>query len=107
MKLVDYQRLSRKTAIYPKKFKVIYPAMGLAGEAGEILNKVKKVLRGDKKSFSEIRADLVQEIGDLAWYVANLATDLGLDLDKIAACNLAKLRDRKRRGVLKGSGDHR
>ena len=126
MKMNEYQRRARITAIYPKELKVIYPALGLAGEAGEVCEKIKKVMRGDlaeeiksnKQSVSkwfdnagklqrESNARIGKELGDVLWYVANLATDLGLDLDDIATKNIDKLRDRERRNVLQGDGDDR
>jgi len=110
----SYQRVARKTVIYPRKQMIIYPALGLAGEAGEVCEKVKKYLRGDydvpyrPSQSKDVLADKVEEeLGDVLWYIANLATDLGLSLDNIAAKNLAKLHDRKERNVLQGDGDDR
>ncbi len=108
MNLSEYQQAAKTTAIYPEQYRVFYPALGLAGEAGEIANKVKKILRDTNGAVTEQRRDeLSGEIGDILWYAAALASDLGLSLDAIAAENLAKLFDRKERGVLGGSGDHR
>jgi NTP pyrophosphatase (non-canonical NTP hydrolase) len=107
MKLVDYQQLAKTTAIYPKKYRVIYPALGLAGEAGEVAGKVKKLLRGDRRRTPQAIACIGEELGDVLWYLAATASDLGLDLNRIALQNLKKLHDRKQRGVLKGSGDRR
>lgn len=108
MSLATYQLEARTTAIYPSETKVIYPALGLAGEAGEICNKTKKILRDDAGNLTdEKRSQLVDELGDVLWYVANLATDLGVTLEEVARLNLAKLNSRKERGTLKGSGDNR
>jgi len=99
----EYQQKAIKTAIYPKEYKIIYPALGLCGEAGEVAEKVKKWLRD-----GEINdRDIALELSDCLWYIANLAEDLGYDLEEIAQMNLDKLADRKKRGVLRGSGDHR
>ncbi len=104
MEFNEYQTEARKTAVYPPDVGLQYTALGLAGEAGEVANKVKKVLRGD----GAIDTKAVQgELGDVLWYISNLATELGIKLDDIANDNLAKLRDRMARGVLKGSGDNR
>lgn len=112
MDLNDYQSKTATTAIYPKGAQnvdagLIYTAMGLAGEAGEILNKVKKVLRGDYDLNDALRADLSAELGDVLWYVSQLAGELGVNLGDVAIDNLAKLADRKARGTLRGAGDAR
>lgn len=104
MRLDYYQEAALKTAVYPEQYKVIYPALKLAGEAGEVAEKVGKSLRGDKPLD---RDDLVKELGDVLWYIAALADDLGVSLSKVANGNLAKLTDRANRGVIKGSGDNR
>jgi NTP pyrophosphatase (non-canonical NTP hydrolase) len=109
VQLSDYQRDSRATAVYPDAGdNLTYPALGLCGEAGECAEKVKKALRDDGGVLSdERRAALAAELGDVLWYVAQLATEARLDLDEIAEDNLAKLLSRRDRGVLQGSGDAR
>lgn len=103
MDLNEYQRRARETAIYPEDHRVVYPALGLAGETGETVERVKKWLRDGRLDRDALRA----EIGDVLWYVANLAADLDLSLDEVAEGNLAKLASRAARGVLSGSGDTR
>jgi NTP pyrophosphatase (non-canonical NTP hydrolase) len=106
--LANYQLEARTTAIYPAQVKVIYPALGLAGEAGEVCNKAKKILRDDAGNLTDDkRTQLVDELGDVLWYAANLATDLGVTLEEVAKRNLAKLKSRQERGTLTGSGDNR
>ena len=109
MQLSDYQRRSRVTAVYPDAGEnLTYPALGLCGEAGEAAEKVKKTLRDDGGVLTdERRAALAAELGDVLWYVAQLATEAGLDLDTLAEENLAKLLSRQERDVLQGSGDTR
>ncbi|MBM5820878.1 MAG: hypothetical protein FJ082_00025 [Cyanobacteria bacterium K_Offshore_surface_m2_011] len=109
MDFQDYQQRSRETARYPDAgTNILYPTLGLCGEAGEVADKVKKVLRDRGGVFGpEVRDDLRLELGDVLWYVAQLATELGLDLDDVAAANLAKLADRANRNVIAGSGDRR
>ena len=103
MGLDDYQKLAAKTAIYKSTHSILYPALGLAGEAGEVANKVKKMLRdGDFD-----RQAIAAEVGDVLWYVAALCRDLNIDLQDIAMGNLKKLYGRKARGTLTGSGDTR
>ena len=102
----SYQRVARKSVIYPRKQKIIYPALGLAGEAGEVCEKVKKYLRQDY-DLDELKEKVEDELGDVLWYIANLATDLGLSLDNLAAKNLVKLHDRQNRNVIQGEGDDR
>jgi NTP pyrophosphatase (non-canonical NTP hydrolase) len=108
MQLDDYQAAARRTAIYDDRFRVVYPALGLASEAGEVCGKVKKVLRDRTGDFAMAPlAALEDELGDVLWYVAMLAADLGLSLEEIAARNLDKLRSRSERAQLGGSGDRR
>lgn len=83
MKAREYQRAARTTAIYPAAAGIYYPALGLAGEVGEIANKVKKIIRGDV-TLEQRRDDLKAELGDVMWYVAATASDLGLDLRDLA-----------------------
>jgi hypothetical protein len=161
--LDEYQTAARSTAIYPKQVAVLYPVLGLTGEAGETAEKVrdiafpagcpkgwdpvtevekqvyhalnanaiagrecervKKVLRDKKgelpagllealeRRMASITGDeetaLVKELGDVAWYQAGLAGDIGVRLSDVARENIAKLQSRKERGVLTGSGDNR
>jgi NTP pyrophosphatase (non-canonical NTP hydrolase) len=109
VQLSHYQQRSRATAVYPGAGEnLTYPALGLCGEAGEAAEKVKKAMRDDGGVLTEERrAALAAELGDVLWYVAQLATEADLDLDEIAEENLAKLLSRQERGVLQGSGDLR
>jgi NTP pyrophosphatase (non-canonical NTP hydrolase) len=109
MLISEYQELSRRTATYPGAGEnIVYPTLGLAGEAGEVAEKVKKLLRDDGGVLSdERRAALASELGNVIWYVAQVATEAELDLEQIAQANLDKLLSRQRRGVLSGSGDQR
>lgn len=105
----EYQKKSRKTALYPDVGKnYIYPTIGLAGETGEVSEKIKKVIR-DKggKIDDETREMIKKELGDVLWYVSQLASELGLSLDDIAEKNIEKLYSRLERGELHGSGDNR
>jgi NTP pyrophosphatase (non-canonical NTP hydrolase) len=114
--LNDYQLAARATANYPRnQYAVIYPALGLAGETGEVVEKIKKVVRKaggpvgpwDAAELADFRNEIKKELGDVMWYVASLADDLGITLEDIAKTNLAKLADRNARGVIKGEGDNR
>lgn len=105
----DYQKKARKTAIYPNLGKnIIYPTLGLAGEAGEVAEKVKKIIR-DKNGIvgKEEKIEMVKELGDVLWYISNISSELGIKLSDLAQGNLDKLASRKDRGKLKGSGDNR
>ena len=108
----DYQADTASTAIY--KWKIIYPALGLANEAGEVLGKIKKLIRDNEVRFDGTkdltdaqRADIAAELGDVLWYIAALSRDLGVPLNDVAHMNLEKLKSRKERGTLGGSGDNR
>ena len=104
MHMTDYQTKARGTAIYPADAHITYPLLGLIGEVGEFANKYKKVIR-DGKEFNH--DDMVSELGDILWYLSNLAWDCDITLDNIAKKNLDKLLDRQARNVLGGSGDAR
>jgi NTP pyrophosphatase (non-canonical NTP hydrolase) len=108
MNFSEYQEQAVKTAVYGKGSLIIYPSLGLANEAGEVLGKVKKVLRDNDGNFTpELNKEIGKEIGDVLWYMAALSRDLGLSLDDIANDNIQKLKDRQARGVIHGSGDSR
>ncbi len=134
MNFADYQAAAVKTAIYPPDAAIFYPALGLAGEVGElaekvidvecpatqrdtlglakhtglIANQVKKILRDDNGVLTpERKSAIASEIGDICWYLAALAYDIGVDLEDIAQENLDKLASRQERGTIKGDGDNR
>ncbi len=109
MMFSDYQQQSRKTAIYPDLGNnIVYPTLGLVGEAGEIAEKIKKMLRDDAGELTEERKELLKkELGDVLWYIAQLCTEMGFDMDDVATHNLDKLFSRMDRGKLKGDGDTR
>lgn len=104
MNFNTYQEEAAKTAIYSKDHRIIYPTLGLVGEAGEVAEKVKKVLRDDTNLDREA---LALEIGDVLWYIAALLRDIDVRMEDCAEMNLKKLRSRKERGVLQGNGDAR
>ena len=104
MEFNKYQELAKTTAIYPETAKIFYPCLGLAGEVGEICEKVKKHVRDGRELDKE---DLKKELGDVLWYLSTLATDLEISLDDVAITNYEKLKSRKERNVLSGSGDNR
>ena len=105
MNFTEYQAAAKKTAIYPKE-SLFYPALGLAGEAGEVANKVKKLYRGDLTK-AELKEALSKELGDCCWYIAALCDEMGLDMGEVAELNVKRLADRQARGALGGSGDDR
>lgn len=108
MTLNEYQLEAKKTAIFPKEAAFEYLTLGLMGEAGEIANKYKKVIRDNNGELdNERRKELIDECGDVLWYLANLASQLNIDMGSIGALNIKKLMDRQKRDKLKGSGDQR
>ncbi|MGI0015335.1 MAG: nucleoside triphosphate pyrophosphohydrolase family protein [Nitrososphaera sp.] len=108
MNFAEYQEKAISTAFYTDGVKVMYPALGLAGEVGEVCNKIKKIFRdNDGEVTIDMRLKLHKELGDALWYMAALANDLELSLQAIAEDNLSKLAGRKERGTLHGSGDDR
>ena len=103
-----YQKVAKTTAIYPREQAIIYPTLGLTGEAGEVANKVKKIIRdGSDKTSEDMVQAISSEIGDCLWYIAILADDVGVKLSDIANANLEKLANRKEKGTIHGSGDTR
>jgi NTP pyrophosphatase (non-canonical NTP hydrolase) len=129
----EYQVAARETAIYPRDAAILYPTLGLAGEVGEVAekiveetpelsgivvkmtshagkaaNQVKKILRDDACELTEERAAAIgKEIGGVLWYAADLAFCIGLNLGDIARENLDVLASRQERGTLQGDGDDR
>lgn len=109
MDLNHYQTAALETAIYPNQGQnFTYPVLGLLGEAGEVADKLKKVIRDDDGVLTDsVRDAVAKELGDVLWYLAVLSYELDYDLNTIAQNNLDKLASRKARGVISGSGDNR
>lgn len=111
LEMNEYQDIARRTAIYQDP--IVYPALGLAGEAGEVAEKIKKLIRdkGGIACLSEMEEDdrfaVAKEIGDVLWYCANLALDIGMHLEDVAKINIGKLAKRQVEGTIGGSGDDR
>ena len=103
--LDDYQHLASETAVYPKETALQYLSLGLTSEAGEVAGKVAKYYRKDDDDFPI--EDVILELGDVLWFVAELANLLGVTLSEVAEENLEKLKARQKSGSLKGSGDKR
>lgn len=114
MDFQEYQTQSRQTAKYTQgeaaNFRglPIYPVLGLVGEAGEVAEKMKKIIRDNHGVIDQERKDmLIKEIGDVLWYLSQLCTDLDISLDDVATTNLEKLFSRLERGQIQGDGDNR
>ena len=110
MQFDDYQKQSAKTLLSGQDDVIVLArmALGLAGESGEVAEKIKKVLRDDNGNISaEVRKQLCHELGDVLWYLARLADIAKIDMSHIAEKNLEKLESRQKRGKLGGSGDNR
>jgi NTP pyrophosphatase (non-canonical NTP hydrolase) len=112
MEIEKYQEIIKKTAVYPKEVGIMYTALGLCGEAGEVAEKVKKLVRDtnylEKKDYSdEFKESIKKEIGDVIWYCTALASELGLTLEEILEANYNKLMKRRETNTLHGSGDNR
>jgi NTP pyrophosphatase (non-canonical NTP hydrolase) len=106
MTFEEYQEQAAKTAIYPRSSAVVYPTIGLAGEVGELCNKIKKAIRGDYDLAD--RLDYIKkEMGGVLWYLAAIANDLHISLDEVAEMNIGQLQDRMLRNVIQGDGDDR
>lgn len=108
IELNDYQQSALVTATFTDDLKIIYPALGLNGEAGEVAEKVKKVLRDNNGEFSKEKCtEIAKELGDCLWYVAVMADSIGYSLQEIAQMNIEKLRSRQQRNKIHGNGDNR
>ncbi|HMQ01907.1 MAG TPA: nucleoside triphosphate pyrophosphohydrolase family protein [Candidatus Doudnabacteria bacterium] len=105
----EYQEASQKTAVYDPGINALYYlGLGVTGEAGEIAEKLKKILRNnDGRLTDEMKQELKKEIGDVLWYLSQLSGELGFTFSEVAQANVDKLRDRKDRGVIKSQGDNR
>ena len=125
----EYQIDSRVTATYPayvpyvdgqlnfeqqkhifedSAYDLIYPLLGLSGETGEVIEKVKKIIRNKNGVVSEEdREDIKKELGDVLWYLTQIASDLDIDLESVAKTNIKKICSRKERGLVLGEGDDR
>jgi len=115
MTLNEFQNAALETAIYPDCGRnIVYPILKLSGEAGEVSEALGKAIRDEgftgfdaAKMTVMKRAQITKELGDVLWYVASVAYELGHSLDDVAQWNLDKLASRKERGTLSGSGDER
>ena len=104
MNIKEYQEFVKSMKVYPEKHAIVYPALGMVGESGEVAEKVKKWLRGDRELDKEA---LLSEVGDVLWYITSFADDLGFSLQEVLDFNVTKLSSRKERNVVKGDGDNR
>jgi len=108
MQANDYQEWTRTVAKYPSDQGINYTILGLVGEAGEVADKYKKVIRDHGGFLDDVQEEaLVKEVSDVAWYLARLSDELGITLEDLFSLNFEKLMDRKKRGVLQGNGDDR
>lgn len=106
MDLDEYQERTRETAVYPDEYGVLYTALGLNDESGEVAGAVKKHIRGDYDE-EELQSRVKSEAGDVLWYWVRLLDELDLDASEVMESNADKVFDRKDRGVIKGDGDKR
>lgn len=109
MDFEEYQKKAWETAIYPRKgSNISYPALGLGGESGEVLEKIKKIMRDENEKVTDEKIkELIKEMGDVLWYLAALCTELKINLNEVAENNIKKLNLRKEQGKLHGNGDNR
>ena len=111
MTLNEYQNHALETAVFQGRGEfpgLMYLGLGLAGESGEVTDNLKKAWRDDKGELTKERLESIKaELGDVQWYIAVMAADLGMTLEEVARHNIEKLRSRQNRGVLHGEGDNR
>jgi NTP pyrophosphatase (non-canonical NTP hydrolase) len=106
MTFEEYQKFVEKYLIN-KNSGLAYPALGLCGEAGEVAEKVKKIIRDKNGEIAGSEDELVKELGDVLWYAARLSMELGVTLETVAEKNVEKLKGRMERGTVQGNGDER
>lgn len=108
MDFKQYQKYAVSFAIYPKEMGPSYVALGIGGEAGEVLDKIKKVYRDNNGVFDHENVDKIKyELGDILWYIANMCDTLGINIEDVASSNIEKLSKRKENNTINGSGDIR
>ena len=108
MNFKEYQDTIKITAKYPVNIRVLYPALGLAGETGEVCEKIKKVYRDNNGVFSQDKViEITKELGDVLWYIQAICNDLGINMQDVAQINVDKLMSRLDRDVIHGNGDNR
>lgn len=109
MEFNEYQKETRKHAIYPgvgSNFS--FPMIGLAGETGEVAEKIKKIIRDKNGVVDDVsRSEVEKELGDVLWYLSQIASEFGLSLDDVASSNIEKIQSRRERNVTHGDGDNR
>lgn len=104
----DYEKIAMKNEVWPKEHHLIFPALGIAGEAGEVAEKVKKILRDKGGKIDDTdKLEIVKELGDVLWYLTAMAHDLGYTLQEVAEENIQKIRSRRERDKIHGNGDNR
>ena len=109
MDFKEYQEKAKQTAIYKDQGEnYIYPSLGLAGETGEVMEKIKKLIR-DKDGIidNEFKKEITKELGNILWYLAQLSTEFNISFQDVAEKNIEKLFSKKDRGMLHGDGDNR
>lgn len=111
MNFDEYQKLTATTAVYPGSGGIsglTYAALGLNGEAGEVADKVKKLLRDHNGNMSHDQClAIVKELGDVLWYLSQMCSELRVPMSYVADLNINKLRDRAARAAIRGEGDER
>lgn len=109
MDFKEYQKFAESVAQYPNRgHNFIYATLGLVGESGEVAEKIKKLIRDkDPKLTEEFKKEVLKEAGDVLWFIATLAYEMGADIEEVAKLNIEKLYSRKERGVVYGDGDNR
>lgn len=105
----DFERLALETALYPNRGNnLYYPTLGLGGETGEVLEKVKKFIRDSSGIMNEsFRQDIKKELGDVAWYLVAICNEVGLTFREVLQANINKVHDRMKRETINGDGDNR
>lgn len=109
MNFDEYQKKATETAIFPKvRESYVYPTLGLVGETGEFVEKIKKIFRDKNGKISKRdKEEITKELGDVLWYLSQVAKELNIPFEEIAQKNIKKLASRKIRGKLHGNGDNR
>ena len=107
----EYEKLASRTGVFEGKVAenpLMYLGLGVTSEAGEVADKIKKIMRNDQGVISTERKEALKfELGDVLWYLSQISRQIGIPFSEVATANIEKLADRAKRNVISSDGDNR